>query len=86
MALGFKVLASNPKDSINRIFVWACVLTAYAAFTNLGFYVAGDTQTAQVWSQASVFWLLLIPAPAFPKTGLGAFLSATTPQKMTGKC
>jgi len=62
VALGFKVLASNPKDPINRIFVWACVLTAYTAFTNLGFYVAGDLQTAREWSQASAFWLLLISA------------------------
>lgn len=58
--LAAQVFLSNPKDPVNRVFVWGCILLIYTAFTEMGVQLAATEADAQTWHNVSAFWLLLI--------------------------
>lgn len=60
IVLGIVVYTKNPKNVINRFFLFLCMFLSYWAFAEFGFLQADNLDSTIFWIKASSFWPILI--------------------------
>jgi PAS domain S-box-containing protein len=54
--LGLFVLLRDPRNTLNRVFLWYCLSLAWWAFTEFGYRQADNAHTAYWWIKAGALW------------------------------